>query len=135
MELQNEKITEEKISFKNKKEALEIIGGLSAPSKMPGYGWSISALKCKRGSKMRLIEGSTCNKCYAMKGRYSFKNTQNAMNRRLNKLNDPKWIEAMTYMLKEEKYFRWFDSGDIQDLSHLLKIVEVCQVEPSNEYW
>ena len=121
--------------FKTKKEALNIIGGLSKPYKMPGYGWSISALRCNRGSKMRSVEGSTCQKCYALKGRYIFKNTYIAMERRLSNLNDPKWIDAMTFVLKDETYFRWFDSGDIQDFSHLLKIIEVCKNTPNCKHW
>ena len=45
--------------------AYEIIGGLSSPSKMPWYGWSISAYRCKTGGKLREVENSTCSHCYA----------------------------------------------------------------------
>lgn len=121
--------------FKTKKEALTIVGGLSSPSKMPGYGWSISAKKCKRGSKMALIEGSTCHSCYANKGRYRFKNVQDAMERRLKNLSDPMWIPAMVFLLKDEKYFRWFDSGDLQSKEHLEKIITVVESTPNCKHW
>ena len=46
------------------------IGGLSNTSKMPAYSWGISAKDCKTGSKLALIPGTICNKCYADKGFY-----------------------------------------------------------------
>ena len=35
--------------------ALEIVGGLSSPSKMPCHGYSIPAQKCMTGSKLRNV--------------------------------------------------------------------------------
>ena len=48
------------------------IGTLSNPSKMPAYAWGISAKQCKVGSKLAKIKGTICNKCYALKGHYTF---------------------------------------------------------------
>lgn len=121
--------------IKTKKEALEIVGGLSSPGKMPGYGWSISAKRCKRGSKMQKVSGSTCSHCYAMKGRYSFDNVQQAQERRLANLEDPRWESAMIFLLKDEEYFRWFDSGDLQNVDHLDMIVRVCNNTPNCKHW
>ena len=45
----------------NIKEAKAIVGGLSNPSKMPGYGYGLSAFDCAVGSKLRLIKNSTCS--------------------------------------------------------------------------
>mgnify|MGYP003328863762 CR=1 FL=1 len=50
------------------------IGTLSNPSKMPSYAWGISAKHCNVGSKLAKIKGTICNKCYALKGHYAFKN-------------------------------------------------------------
>ena len=47
----------------NIKEAKAIVGGLSNPSKMPGYGYGLSAFDCSVGSKLRLIKNSTCSMC------------------------------------------------------------------------
>lgn len=116
-------------------EALEIVGGLSKPSKMPGKGWSIPADECKRGSKLRKVEGSVCHNCYACKGRYSFKSVKNALYKRLESIKNPLWIRSMSFLLKNEKYFRWFDSGDLQDISMLKKIVEVCNNTPNCKHW
>ena len=54
------------------------IGTLSNPSKMPAFGWGISAKKCVTGVKLAKIKGTICSKCYALKGRYVFKNVFNA---------------------------------------------------------
>lgn len=121
--------------IKTKEQALKIVGGLSKPSKMPGMAWSISADKCHIGSKLRNVKNSTCSHCYAKKGRYVFKNTQKAMQRRLDKLKDPLWIEAMVFLLKNEKHFRFFDSGDLQDEDHLKKIITVCERVPNCKFW
>jgi hypothetical protein len=42
------------------KEALKLVGGLAKPSKMPGWAYGTPAKECKTGTKLRDIEGSTC---------------------------------------------------------------------------
>jgi hypothetical protein len=64
-------------------EALKLVGGLSKPSKMPGWAYGIPAKECKTGKKLQNIEGSTCYGCYALKGCYVFKVVQDAQYRRL----------------------------------------------------
>lgn len=119
-------------------EALDIIGGLSSPSKMPCYGWSIPARHCITGKKMARVSGSICSICYALKGRYAFENVQDCLERRFNSLTDKRWIDAMTTaILNKEKsgHFRWHDSGDLQGVWHLQMIVEVCRRTPSIKHW
>jgi hypothetical protein len=36
---------------------------------------------------------------------------------------------------KKVKYFRWHDSGDVQNLDHLNKIYEVCKLTPDVKHW
>jgi hypothetical protein len=36
---------------------------------------------------------------------------------------------------RKSKFFRWHDSGDVQDLEHLKKIVKVCERTPSVSHW
>jgi hypothetical protein len=49
----------------NTTEALKLVGGLSKPSKMPGWAYGIPAAECKTGAKLKLVPGSTCEGCYA----------------------------------------------------------------------
>ena len=126
--------------FNTVKEAWSEVGGLSKPSKMPSFGYSLSAFKCKVGSKLRKVLNSTCANCYALKGRYVFQQTQDALDRRLEKVeNNPKWVDAMVFLVlwycTKTKVFRWHDSGDVQSLEHLLKIVEVAKCTPNVKHW
>jgi hypothetical protein len=121
----------------NTKEALKIVGGLSKPSKMPGWAYGTPAKECKTGTKLRNVEGSTCYKCYAMKGCYVFPVVQAAQYRRLDSIQDPRWVDAMAMLInsKKSKWFRWHDSGDVQDEAHLMKIFEVCELTPETKHW
>lgn len=117
----------------------EYVGGLSEPSKMPCFGYSLPAKECNVGSRLRSISDSTCSSCYALKGRYVFKNVQKAMYNRLASIDKPLWIEYMSALVnhygKTSGHFRWHDSGDIQSVSHLAKIVEVCNATPTVKHW
>jgi hypothetical protein len=118
-------------------EALKLVGGLSKPSKMPGWAYGIPAKECKTGKKLQNVEGSTCYGCYALKGCYVFKVVQDAQYRRLGSIKHPYWVRAMVHLLqsKKSKYFRWHDSGDVQDLKHLAKIFKVARRTPDVRHW
>jgi hypothetical protein len=118
-----------------KKEAKQITGGLSKPSKMPGPSYNLPAASCQTGAKLAKVPGSVCSGCYALKGRYRFPNVQKALNRRLNSLNHPQWIEAMVVLITGEPVMRWHDSGDLQGPDHVKKIFEVCNQTPATRHW
>ena len=118
-----------------KKEARQITGGLSKPSKMPGPAFNLPAQMCKTGAKLVKVPGSVCAGCYALKGRYRFRNVQEALHRRLQALKDPRWVEAMVVLIKGQDWFRWHDSGDLQGPEHLQLIFEVCKRTPETRHW
>tara|TARA_Y100001947_G_scaffold150397_1_gene149459 strand:- start:639 stop:1238 length:600 start_codon:yes stop_codon:yes gene_type:complete len=118
-----------------KKEANEIVGGLSAPGKMPCPSINLPATACKVGAKLARVPGTTCHGCYALKGRYNFKYTKIAMARRLEALKDQRWVRAMVTLMQGRKHFRWHDSGDIQSAWHLARILEVCKQTPETSHW
>ena len=118
-----------------KKEANIIVGGLSATGKMPCPSINLPAVAGVTGSKLAKVPGTTCHGCYALKGRYNFKYTKIAMARRLAALQDSRWVRAMVVLMKDRKYFRWHDSGDIQSAWHLKRILEVCKQTPSTKHW
>ena len=121
----------------NTKEAWALVGGLSKPSKMPGWSIGIPAKECKTGSKLRLVKDSVCEECYALKGCYVFAVVQAAQYKRLEAISHPDWVQAMTTLINSKKpdVFRWHDSGDVQDLQHLEKIFEVCRATPAKRHW
>jgi len=118
-----------------KKEAKEITGGLSAPSKMPGPAYNLPAPMCITGSTLVDVINSVCNGCYALKGRYNFPNVKAALARRLQSLDHPLWVFAMTVLIKGEEVFSWHDSGDLQSVQHLKNIFEVCNKTPETSHW
>ena len=115
----------------------EITGSLSKPSKMPGHAYGLPAKECKTGSKLAKVEGSTCSSCYALKGCYVFKVVQAAQYKRLEAIKHPGWVRAMAAQIsaKRSTFFRWHDSGDVQNLKHLLKIFKVCILTPDIQHW
>lgn len=105
---------------------------------MPCYGYSIPAKHCKTGSKLRNMKGSVCQSCYALKGRYVFPNVLDAMEKRLESIESPTWVDDMVELIgRKEKsgHFRWHDSGDIQSVEHLLKIEEIAKRLPHIKFW
>ena len=119
-------------------------GGLSDPSKMPCHSYSISAKRCKVGSALRKVPGSTCSKCYALKGRYVFPNVEEAMERRYKAMhaNVNMWMAGMIHSILKstgkvhgQRYFRWHDSGDLQGYNHLLAIVAIAEHTPHVRHW
>ena len=121
----------------NTKEAWALVGGLSKPSKMPGWSIGIPAKECKTGKKLRQIKNSVCEGCYALKGCYVFKVVQEAQYKRLEAISHPDWVLAMATLINSKKpdVFRWHDSGDVQDVQHLEKIFEVCRLTSNKKHW
>ena len=118
-----------------KKEARQITGGLSAPSKMPGPAYNLPASQCQTGAKLVNVPGSVCRGCYALKGRYRFGNVQKALERRAASIMHPDCVKAMVTLVAGHEYFRWHDSGDIQSVEHLKRIFEVCKLTPFTSHW
>ena len=121
----------------NTQEAWKLVGGLSRPSKMPGWSYGLPAAECKTGQLLVDVVGSTCEGCYATKGCYVFPVVQAAQYRRLESIAKPEWVDAMALLINSKKpdVFRWHDSGDVQDEAHLYKIFEVCELSPEKRHW
>ena len=123
------------------KEYKEITGSLSKPSKMPGHAYGLPAQECKTGSKLAKVKGSTCSSCYALKGCYVFKVVKAAQYKRLESIKTSAlWVPAMAAQINspsETKFFRWHDSGDVQELERIYsRFFAVCQaMTPDVAHW
>ena len=118
------------------KEAIKITEGFTRTSKMPGLSYSLPAWECKTGSKLRKIKGSVCASCYALKGNYTrYPAIKAAQYRRLEAMKHPAWVDAMVTVIKRQKWFRWHDAGDVQDLQHLNNIFKICEATPDTKHW
>ena len=135
-------------------DSLKLIGGLSRPSKMPCYSYSLPAKNCLVGSQLAQLPGSVCHDCYALKGAYRWPVVDSAMQRRLATVRRletdgafmQEWIAAFAYVLNyravrndrgknDSEYFRWFDSGDLQSVRMLHAIVHVADATPAVKHW
>lgn len=122
--------------FMSQAEAKRIVGSLGHPSKMPGKSYGLSAWECKTGKKLMGVPGSTCSQCYATKNFYAtWIPVKIAHQRRLDSLKHPRWVEAMATLMKDEQWFRWHDSGDLQGVWHLENIVAVALRTPHVRHW
>ena len=116
-------------------EAKQIIVSLGRAGKMPCPTYNTPAKLCKTGSRLRKIKGSTCSGCYAMKGNYLFPNVAQGLQKRFDAFKHKRFIEAMSFMInrysKKSGHFRWFDSGDLDSVNMLKKIVMISQATPT----
>ncbi len=148
----------------NLTQAKAIIGSISYPSKMPGTSFGLSAHDCVAGRELGKIPGSICSDCYALRDKMTWPNVQTAHARRLEGIKHPQWVDAIVkillhihrnpfhridlglrgkklrrvgsrHRLNPTGYHRWHDSGDLQSVEHLEKIVEVCRQTPNIKHW
>lgn len=118
------------------KDAKKITQSLTRTSKMPGLSYSLPAWACQTGSKLRKIKDTPCFFCYALKGNYiRYPKIKEVQYKRLDSITNPLWVEAMAVQIKNQKYFRWHDAGDIQSVEHLRKIFAVAILTPNTKHW
>jgi hypothetical protein len=110
---------------------------ISVTSKLDGIrSWSLQALDTCPGSKNK--DGSlvdACAGCYATTGNYRYPNViaPRAHNREDWQSDD--WVMAMVQSLANDRYFRWFDSGDMYSIDLARKIYMVMQATPHVKHW
>ena len=120
-----------------------LVGGLSAPGKMPCPSFSISAFLCITGSLLAAIVNSVCSNCYARKGRYLFENVRLALARRYSVLARAladadfrvQFVSAMSFLIRRYPVFRWHDSGDLQSKAHFALICDIARATPDTMHW
>tara|TARA_R100000808_G_scaffold22451_1_gene48843 strand:+ start:324 stop:1016 length:693 start_codon:yes stop_codon:yes gene_type:complete len=127
----------------------ENLGGMSDASKMPWLSWSLNSDDCKLGAILKFAPGSVCSGCYADKGNYNYPNVVAAQARRLDTLSTnadtrSKWVDNFVQFFQghldlglpeDKRYFRWFDSGDLQSVEMLADIVEIARRVPEMQFW
>lgn len=109
---------------------------LSNTSKLDAKSWSLEALETCPGARSANGElVAACQGCYARGGNYRFKNVKAP--RQFNKQDwrRDSWVNDMVATLDNERYFRWFDSGDMYSLRLALKIYQVMDQTPWVKHW
>jgi hypothetical protein len=110
---------------------------LSKTSKLDGImSWSLQALDTCPGSKTKsggLVDA--CRGCYATTGNYRFANVKAPREFNREDWKRDTWVDDMIQALDSSRYFRWFDSGDMYDLSLAIKILAVMKSTPWVKHW
>ena len=110
---------------------------LSKTSKLDGIlSWSLQALETCPGSKDS--QGDlvpACQGCYATTGNYRFSNVKKPREFNREDWKRDEWVNDMVKALDSSRYFRWFDSGDMYDLSLANKILAVMKATPWVKHW
>jgi len=109
---------------------------LSKASKMPGRSWSLQALDtCPASRKSDGTLVDACSGCYATTGNYRFKNVKAPREHNREDWKRSEWVNDMVAELDNDRYFRWFDSGDVYDIRLAQKILEVMRRTPGCNHW
>ena len=110
---------------------------LSKASKMPAKSWSLQAGSTCPGSIDPFTKQPlpVCAGCYAKGGTYSFKNSKRVREENREDWKRAEWVDDMVALLKKEKFFRWFDSGDVYHPALAFKIYLVMQKTPQVQHW
>lgn len=109
---------------------------LSKASKMPCRSWSLQALEtCPASKKEDGTLVDACKGCYATTGNYRFPNVKAPREHNKEDWKRSEWADDMVSELDNDRYFRWFDSGDMYDLRLAYKILDVMQRTPWVKHW
>lgn len=110
---------------------------ISVTSKLDGIrSWSLQALDTCPGSLAApgvLVDA--CSGCYATTGNYRYPNVKAP---RISNQSDWQrfdWVSDMVKALENDRFFRWFDSGDMYTLGLAEKILDVMRLTPWCKHW
>ena len=110
---------------------------LSITSKLDGIrSWSLQALETcpgSIGSDGALV--NACKGCYATTGNYNYPNVKAPRAHNKEDWQRESWVADMVAALDNDRYFRWFDSGDMYSLALAEKMYAVMVATPHVKHW
>jgi len=110
---------------------------ISKTSKLDGVrSWSLQAVETCPGSvgaDGKLVPA--CQGCYAVGGNYRFPNVKAPRIANREDWKRDAWVSDMVLALRNDRYFRWFDSGDVYDVRLANKVYLVMLNTPNVQHW
>ncbi len=110
---------------------------ISVTSKLDGIrSWSLQALDTCPGSigeDGNLV--AACSGCYATTGNYRYPNVKAPREQNREDWKRDKWEDEMVASLDNDRYFRWFDSGDMYDIRLARKMLAVMKRTSWVSHW
>ena len=105
---------------------------ISVTSKLDGIrSWSLQARDTCPGA----IGADACKGCYATQGNYRYPNVKAPRIENREDWKRDEWEDEMVKALDKDRYFRWFDSGDVYSLALAEKIHSVMVRTPWVKHW
>ena len=110
---------------------------LSVVHKLGGVrSWSLQALEtCPGAYGPGGALAPACAGCYAVGGNYRWPNVKAPRVSNRADWRRPGWVADMVRALERDRYFRWFDSGDMYTVALAEKIYEVARLTPLVKHW
>lgn len=110
---------------------------LSNTDKMPCKSWSLQARETCPGAIDQITKQlvAACAGCYATTGRYGAPNVKEPREHNRQDWQRDGWEADMINELDTERYFRWFDSGDVYHPKLAEKIYNVMKATPWCKHW
>lgn len=110
---------------------------ISITSKLDGIrSWSLQAIETCPGSiESPGVLVDACKGCYATTGNYNYPNVKAPRQHNKTDWTRLEWSDDMVRELDSDRYFRWFDSGDIYTLALAEKILDVMIRTPWCKHW
>jgi len=111
---------------------------LSKTSKLDNVrSWSLQAVETCPGSIDPATGGlvPACQGCYAIGGNYRFDNVKAPRIFNREDWKRDAWVSDMVDALRNDRYFRWFDSGDMYDARLAKKMYLVMLNTPDVKHW
>lgn len=110
---------------------------ISKTSKLDGVrSWSLQARETCPASIDK--DGNlvpACAGCYAVGGNYRYPNVKEPRIENREDWKRTEWVSDMVAELQNDRFFRWFDSGDMYALGLAEKIFEVMTLTPWVKHW
>ncbi|WP_018868267.1 MULTISPECIES: hypothetical protein [unclassified Thioalkalivibrio] len=109
---------------------------ISQTSKLKARSWSLPALETCPGARTKggaLVEA--CQGCYATTGNYRFPSVKAPREHNKEDWKRPEWVADMVSELDADRYFRWFDSGDLYRVELAEKVLQVMEQTPHCNHW
>jgi hypothetical protein len=110
---------------------------ISVTSKLDGIrSWSLQAIDTCPGSiDAPGVLVDACKGCYATTGNYNYPNVKAPREFNREDWQRENWSDDMVAELERDRYFRWFDSGDVYTLALAEKILDVMIRTPWCKHW
>lgn len=108
---------------------------LSKTSKMPAKSWALPAVVTCPGALKDGELVDVCKSCYADKGFYNMPTVKAPRYHNMEDWKRDGWVDEMIEALYNQKFFRWFDSGDVYHVKLANKILKVIEGTPNCKHW